>query len=165
MSCPEVIFFFGEDTDLGPGCAWQSDDRMRGRGAGCGRQAVDDAESEWSQHHAKRYIDTRAKGLQGSIPPNFAYFHVEFGLACALPRPRARLPLPAAHGHEIVEIVSAWSRGGEERLGRGWRKDRRCRSASPAAMAAARAPADVSAPTPQVVRPAPAAPPQRASCT
>ena len=26
-------------------------------------------------------IDTRAKGLRGSIPPNFPYFHVEFGLS------------------------------------------------------------------------------------
>lgn len=45
------------------------------------KKAVDDAESEWSQHHAKRLIDTRAKGLHGSIPPNFPYFHVEFGLS------------------------------------------------------------------------------------
>ena len=44
-------------------------------------QGIDDAESEWSQHHAKRMIDTRAKGLRGSIPPNFPYFHVEFGLS------------------------------------------------------------------------------------
>ena len=49
-------------------------------------QGIDDAESEWSQHHAKRMIDTRAKGLRGSIPPNFPYFHVEFGLAGARPR-------------------------------------------------------------------------------
>ena len=46
-------------------------------------QGIDDAESEWSQHHAKRLIDTRAKGLRGSIPPNFPYFHVEFGLTGA----------------------------------------------------------------------------------
>ncbi|KAK9823428.1 hypothetical protein WJX72_002672 [[Myrmecia] bisecta] len=44
------------------------------------KKGIDDAESEWSQHHAKRLIDTRAKGLRGSIPPNFPYFHVEFGL-------------------------------------------------------------------------------------
>lgn len=44
-------------------------------------QGIDDAESEWSQHHAKRMIDTRAKGLRGCIPPNFPYFHVEFGLS------------------------------------------------------------------------------------
>ena len=46
-------------------------------------KGIDDAESEWSQHHAKRLIDTRAKGLRGSIPPNFPYFHVEFGLTGA----------------------------------------------------------------------------------
>jgi hypothetical protein len=45
------------------------------------KKGIDDAESEWSQHHAKRMIDTRAKGLRGSIPPNFPYFHVEFGLS------------------------------------------------------------------------------------
>lgn len=49
-------------------------------------QGIDDAESEWSQHHAKRLIDTRAKGLRGSIPPNFPYFHVEFGLTGASSR-------------------------------------------------------------------------------
>ena len=47
------------------------------------RQGIDDAESEWSQHHSKRLIDTRAKGLRGSIPPNFPYFHIEFGLTGA----------------------------------------------------------------------------------
>uniref|UniRef100_A0A061SMS2 CwfJ-like protein n=1 Tax=Tetraselmis sp. GSL018 TaxID=582737 RepID=A0A061SMS2_9CHLO len=45
------------------------------------KQGLDEAESEWSQHHAKRIIDTGKKGLRGSIPDNFAYFHVEFGLA------------------------------------------------------------------------------------
>lgn len=45
------------------------------------KKAVDDATSEWAQHHAKRFIDTRAKGLRGSIPPNFPYLHVEFGIA------------------------------------------------------------------------------------
>jgi len=44
------------------------------------RKAVDDVTSEWSQHAAKRMIDTSQKGLRGSIPPNFPYFHVEFGL-------------------------------------------------------------------------------------
>lgn len=45
------------------------------------KKAVDDATSDWAQHAAKRYIDTAVKGLQGTIPPNFPYFHVEFGLA------------------------------------------------------------------------------------
>ncbi|KAK9827469.1 hypothetical protein WJX74_004333 [Apatococcus lobatus] len=45
------------------------------------KQEIEEAESEWSQHHAKRLIDTRAKGLRGSIPANFPYFHVEFGLS------------------------------------------------------------------------------------
>ena len=32
-----------------------------GQGAAYFKKAVDDAESEWSQHHAKRWIDTSAK--------------------------------------------------------------------------------------------------------
>ena len=44
------------------------------------KKAIDEAESEWSQHAAKKLIDTSMKGLRGSIPPNFPYFHVEFGL-------------------------------------------------------------------------------------
>lgn len=44
------------------------------------RKAVDDVTSEWAQHAAKRMIDTSQKGLRGAIPPNFPYFHVEFGL-------------------------------------------------------------------------------------
>jgi hypothetical protein len=45
------------------------------------KKAIDDATSEWAQHHAKRYIDTKAKGLRGSIPPNFPYLNVEFGIS------------------------------------------------------------------------------------
>ncbi|KAL3152781.1 hypothetical protein ABBQ38_012367 [Trebouxia sp. C0009 RCD-2024] len=44
------------------------------------KKGIDDAESEWSQHHAKRMIETGGKGLRGSIPANFPYFHVEFNL-------------------------------------------------------------------------------------
>lgn len=43
-------------------------------------QAIDEAEDEWSQHNAKKLIDTSEKGLRGSIPKDFPYFHVEFGL-------------------------------------------------------------------------------------
>jgi hypothetical protein len=43
-------------------------------------QEIDEATSWWSQHNAKRLIDTSEKGLRGSIPKNFPYFHVEFGL-------------------------------------------------------------------------------------
>lgn len=43
-------------------------------------QAIDEAEDEWSQHNAKKLIDTSQKGLRNSIPKNFPYFHVEFGL-------------------------------------------------------------------------------------
>ena len=43
------------------------------------KQGIDEAESEWSQHAGKRCIDTRAKGLRGSVPPNFPYFYVQFG--------------------------------------------------------------------------------------
>lgn len=45
------------------------------------KKAVDDATSEWAQHHAKRFIDTKAKGLRSSIPPNFPYLNVEFGIS------------------------------------------------------------------------------------
>lgn len=44
------------------------------------KKAIDEAETEWSQHNAKKLIDTSKKGLRGSIPKNFPYFHVEFGL-------------------------------------------------------------------------------------
>lgn len=43
-------------------------------------QAIDEAEDEWSQHNAKKLIDTSQKGLRNSIPKHFPYFHVEFGL-------------------------------------------------------------------------------------
>lgn len=44
------------------------------------KKAIDEAEDEWSQHNAKKLIDTSEKGLRNSIPKNFPYFHVEFGL-------------------------------------------------------------------------------------
>lgn len=43
-------------------------------------QAIDEAEDEWSQHNAKKLIDTSVKDLRASIPKDFPYFHVEFGL-------------------------------------------------------------------------------------
>lgn len=43
------------------------------------KQEIGQAESEWSQHHAKRLIDSSEKGLRRSIPEHFPYFHVEFG--------------------------------------------------------------------------------------
>ncbi|KAG2722143.1 hypothetical protein I3843_02G100200 [Carya illinoinensis] len=46
----------------------------------CFKKAIDEAEDEWSQQNAKKFIDTSQKGLRGSIPKNFPYFHVEFGL-------------------------------------------------------------------------------------
>lgn len=45
------------------------------------RKAIDDATSDWSQHAAKKFIETESRHLQKRIPPNFPYFHVEFGLA------------------------------------------------------------------------------------
>uniref|UniRef100_A0A6N2MSN5 Cwf19-like C-terminal domain-containing protein n=1 Tax=Salix viminalis TaxID=40686 RepID=A0A6N2MSN5_SALVM len=45
------------------------------------KKAIDEAEDEWSQHNAKKLIDTSEKGLRGSIPKDFPYFHVEFGLS------------------------------------------------------------------------------------
>lgn len=44
------------------------------------KKAIDEAEEEWSQHHAKRLIDTSKTGLRQSIPKNFPYFYVGFGL-------------------------------------------------------------------------------------
>ncbi|KAF7130768.1 hypothetical protein RHSIM_Rhsim10G0205200 [Rhododendron simsii] len=41
---------------------------------------IDEAEDEWSQHNSKKLIDTSVKGLRGSIPKDFPYFHVEFEL-------------------------------------------------------------------------------------
>ena len=45
------------------------------------KKSVDDATEEWAQHASKKMIPTSVKGLRGCIPPNFPYFHVEFGLA------------------------------------------------------------------------------------
>ncbi|THF97278.1 hypothetical protein TEA_020893 [Camellia sinensis var. sinensis] len=44
------------------------------------KKAIDEAEGEWSQHNSKKLIDTSEKGLRGSIPKDFPYFHVEFEL-------------------------------------------------------------------------------------
>ncbi|XP_057998910.1 uncharacterized protein LOC131177828 [Hevea brasiliensis] len=44
------------------------------------KKAIEEAEHEWSQHNAKKLIDTSLKGLRGSVPKDFPYFHVEFGL-------------------------------------------------------------------------------------
>lgn len=44
------------------------------------KKAIEESESEWAQHGSKALIDTRAKGIRGSVPPNFPYFHVEFGI-------------------------------------------------------------------------------------
>nr|GLL47876.1 CWF19-like protein 2 isoform X1 [Ipomoea trifida] len=41
---------------------------------------IDEAEDGWSQHNAKKLIDTSITGLRASIPKDFPYFHVEFGL-------------------------------------------------------------------------------------
>ncbi|KAJ8427445.1 hypothetical protein Cgig2_022532 [Carnegiea gigantea] len=44
------------------------------------KKAIDEAEDQWSQHNAKKLIDTSDKGLRSSIPKHFPCFHVEFGL-------------------------------------------------------------------------------------
>ena len=45
------------------------------------KKAIDESESEWSTHDAKKCISTAPpKGLRGAVPPNFPYFHVEFGM-------------------------------------------------------------------------------------
>jgi hypothetical protein len=48
------------------------------------RTAIDEAESEWSTHDAKKCIALGGAGgraLRNAVPPGFPYFHVEFGLA------------------------------------------------------------------------------------
>lgn len=45
-----------------------------------GIQALKESESDWATHNSKACIDTTSKGLKGSIPENFPYFNVEFGL-------------------------------------------------------------------------------------
>lgn len=37
------------------------------------KKAVDDATSEWAQHHAKRFIDTRAKVRRRRLPAPHAF--------------------------------------------------------------------------------------------
>uniref|UniRef100_A0A7S3UCD6 Cwf19-like C-terminal domain-containing protein n=1 Tax=Picocystis salinarum TaxID=88271 RepID=A0A7S3UCD6_9CHLO len=44
------------------------------------KREIEESESEWSQHNAKKLIETKTRGLRGSIPPDFPYFNVEFGL-------------------------------------------------------------------------------------
>ncbi|CAI5491389.1 unnamed protein product [Closterium sp. Naga37s-1] len=68
------------------------------------RGALDEAESEWSQQHSKRILDTRAirGGLRAAIPPNFPYFHVEFGLQVSPPAQLA-----------MMHVVASGSRAGE----------------------------------------------------
>lgn len=43
-------------------------------------QAIGEAEEEWSQQNAMKLIETGNKGLLRSVPKDFPYFHVEFGL-------------------------------------------------------------------------------------
>lgn len=43
------------------------------------KKEIAEAESEWSQHHAKSIIDTSEKGLRRSVPLKFPYFHVQYG--------------------------------------------------------------------------------------
>lgn len=55
------------------------------RGPAYFRKAFEDATSDWAQHAAKKCISTGgAKGLKESIPPNFPYFYVEFGLRAGM---------------------------------------------------------------------------------
>jgi hypothetical protein len=42
------------------------------------RKAITESESEWAQH--KKLIETKGKGIRKSIPPNFTYFFVQFGV-------------------------------------------------------------------------------------
>lgn len=42
------------------------------------QKAILESESEWAQN--KKLVDTREKGLRGSIPKGLPYFNVEFGL-------------------------------------------------------------------------------------
>jgi hypothetical protein len=64
------------------------------------KQAIEHAESEWSQHHAKRLIDTKTKGLRGSVPPGFPYFYVQ---ARAL-----RVPHGPAESARLLQAHADW---------------------------------------------------------
>jgi hypothetical protein len=45
------------------------------------RKEIDECESEWSTHDAKKCLSTAPpKGLRSTIPANFPYTHVEFGM-------------------------------------------------------------------------------------
>ncbi|XP_031124168.1 LOW QUALITY PROTEIN: CWF19-like protein 2 [Ipomoea triloba] len=88
------------------------------------KKAIDEAEDEWSQHNAKKLIDTSIKGLRASIPKDFPYFHVEFGLnrgfvhviedekgfksSFGLDMVRGMLKLPAKdmHSHRTHEFIA-----------------------------------------------------------
>ncbi len=54
------------------------------------KKGIDDAESEWSQHHAKRWIDTSAK-VTDSFPAEF------FSLAMVLDAPHLHRVLLPVH--------------------------------------------------------------------
>jgi len=43
------------------------------------KKALNDSESKWATHI--KVIDTTKRGIRRCIPPNFAYFYVQFGLA------------------------------------------------------------------------------------
>lgn len=88
------------------------------------KKAIDDATEEWSQHAAKRCIETESRDLQKKIPPNFPYFHVEFGLAAGfvhvMDNPKEFDPLFARRilvgllGLPEKDMHSKMSREGEE---------------------------------------------------
>jgi hypothetical protein len=88
------------------------------------KKGIDDATEEWSQHAAKRCIETESRHLQKKIPPNFPYFHVEFGLAAGfvhvIDNPKEFDPLFARRilvgllGLPEKDMHSKMSREGEE---------------------------------------------------
>jgi len=101
-------------------------------------KALKESESDWATHNSKACIDTTSKGLKGSIPENFPYFNVEFGLTggyvhvideeekfnphigrdvligvCDLPAERAhqreRAAPPAQQHREMSEFLKQWA--------------------------------------------------------
>jgi hypothetical protein len=77
------------------------------------KREVDQVTSDWAQHHAKRLIDTKVKGLRGSIPPNFPYFYVQFGYSAGFVHPiDDEQKFPANFGKQVGKVHGIRGVGG-----------------------------------------------------
>jgi len=65
------------------------------------KKAIMEADTQWTQN--PRLIDTRKKELRRSIPANFPYFHVEFGVSGGFAHVIEDSALfPRQFGHEVL---------------------------------------------------------------